>query len=83
MMLLPEEFYKMSPRHFSLMLKGHQARRVDEYRQTRLLMFTMVRLHGDPKSAPKSPEALWELPGDEVKGMTDEDYREIFKRLVK
>ena len=46
-------------------------------------MFTMVRLHGDPKSSPKSPEALWELPGDEVKGMSDEDYRQIFKRLVK
>ena len=79
MMLLPNEFYKMSPRHFSLMLKGHQEKKVDAYRQTRLLMFTMVRLHGDPKSSPKSPEALW----DEVKGMSDEDYREIFKRLVK
>jgi hypothetical protein len=65
------------------MLKGHQEKKVDDYRQTRLLMFTMVRLHGDPKSSPKSPEALWELPGDEVKGMSDEDYREIFKRLGK
>ena len=37
---------------------------------------------GDPKSAPKTPEALWELPGDEEKsGMSDDEMREIFKRL--
>lgn len=48
-------------------------------------MFTMVRLMGDPKSAPKTPEALWQLPGDEDKqtGMSDEEMREIFKRLSK
>jgi hypothetical protein len=65
------------------MLNGYQDKQVDTYRQTRLLMFTMVRLMGDPKTAPKSPEALWELPGDEKQGMTEEDMREIFKRLRK
>lgn len=65
------------------MLNGYQDKQVDNYRQTRLLMFTMVRLMGDPKTAPKSPEALWELPGDEKQGMTEEDMREIFKRLSK
>lgn len=45
-------------------------------------MFTMVRLMGDPKSAPKTPEALWQLPGDENPNqINDEEYREIFKRL--
>lgn len=45
-------------------------------------MFTMVRLMGDPKSAPKTPESLWPLPGDENPNqINDEDYREIFKRL--
>ena len=73
----------MSPRHFSLMLNGYQDKQIDTYRQTRLLMFTMVRLMGDPKSAPKSPEAMWELPGDEKQGMTDEDMRELFKRFAK
>lgn len=75
----------MSPRHFSLMMQGHQNRKVDDYRQTRLLMFTMVRLMGDPKSAPKTPEALWQLPGDENKqaGISDEEARELFKRLSK
>jgi hypothetical protein len=73
----------MSPRHLSLMIKGHEEKKVDTYRQTRLLMFTMVRLMGDPKSAPKTPEALWGLPGDEDAkgGLTDEQAREIFKRL--
>ena len=38
---------------------------------------------GDPKSAPKTPEAMWNLPGDEdVKsGLSDQEAREIFKRL--
>jgi hypothetical protein len=65
------------------MIKGHEDKKVDTYRQTRLLMFTMVRLMGDPKSAPKTPEAMWNLPGDEeVKsGLSDDEAREIFKRL--
>jgi len=71
----------MSPRHFSLMIKGHQEKRLDRYRQTRMLMFTMVRLMGDSKSAPKTPEALWPLPGDEDNKPTDQEYREIFNRL--
>jgi hypothetical protein len=82
-MLLPNDFYAMSPRHLSLMLKGHQDKKVDTYKQTRLLMFTMVRLMGDPKTAPKTPEQLWELPGDEegANVMSDDEIKEIFKRL--
>ena len=65
------------------MMIGYQEKKVDAYRQTRLLMFTMVRLMGDPKTAPKTPEALWQLPGDEEQKHTDEEYREIFNRLTK
>jgi hypothetical protein len=66
------------------MSKGYEDKKVDSYRQTRLLMFTMVRLMGDPKTSPKTPEALWELPGDETNsGMSEEEMREIFKRLAK
>ena len=72
----------MSPRHFSLMIQGHQSKKIDEYKQTRLLMFTMVRLMADSKTAPKTPEALWPLPGDEVSKPTDEEYREVFNRLT-
>ena len=64
------------------MMTGYQEKKVDTYRQTRLLMFTMVRLMGDPKTAPKTPEALWELPGDEKEKPKDEEYREIFNRLT-
>jgi hypothetical protein len=65
------------------MIKGHQEKKIDTYKQTRLLMYTMVRLMGDPKTAPKSPEALWELPGDDAneKAISDDDIKEIFKRL--
>lgn len=80
----PREFYEMSPRHLSLMMKGFEDKRIDQYKQTRLLMFTMVRLMGDPKTAPKTPEQLWELPGDELTTKVDEEeYREIFKRYKK
>jgi len=72
----------MSARHYFLMMTGYQEKKVDSYRQTRLLMFTMVRLMGDPKTAPKTPEALWELPGDEKEKPKDEEYREIFNRLT-
>jgi len=67
------------------MIRGNESRKVDSYKQTRLLMFTMVRLMGDPKTAPKTPEALWELPGDENSKnlLSDEEMREIFKRLAK
>ena len=66
------------------MMQGHENKKVDSYKQTRLLMFTMVRLMGDPKTAPKTPEQLWELPGDELSDnvMSDDDIKEMFKRLV-
>ena len=66
------------------MLNGHNDHKVDQYKLVRLLMFTMVRLMGDPKSAPKTPEQLWELPGDEdITKIDEEEYKEIFKRLAK
>lgn len=81
---MPDKFYAISPRHFSLMLNGHNDAKVDQYRLVRILMFTMVRLMGDPKTAPKTPEQLWELPGDEeVNKIDEEEYKEIFKRLAK
>lgn len=65
------------------MIKGHEARRIDDYKQTRMLMFTMVRLMGDPKTAPKTPEQLWELPGDEITTKVDEEeYRQLFKKYA-
>jgi hypothetical protein len=66
------------------MIKGHKESKVDNYKLVRLLMFTMVRLMGDPKSSPKSPEQLWELPGDEdLNKINEDEYRELIKRLAK
>ena len=73
----------MSPRHFSLMLKGYESTKLDGFKQTRMLTFTMVRLMGDPKTSPKTPEELWNLPGDEAPKIDEEEYRQIFKRLGK
>jgi hypothetical protein len=45
-------------------------------------MFTLVSLMGDPKSKPKTPEALWELPGDEMNKETQEDeLKEYYNRF--
>jgi hypothetical protein len=66
------------------MLNGHNNHKLDQYKLVRMMMFTMVRLMGDPKTAPKTPEQLWELPGDQdgIK-IDEEEYKEIFKRLAK
>lgn len=45
-------------------------------------MFTLVRLLGDSKTAPKTPEEMWQLPGDEVNEISEDEIKEIFKRLA-
>jgi len=66
------------------MLDGYQVKKIDNYKLARILMFTMVRLMGDPKTAPKTPEGLWELPGDESNSgiLNDDEIKELFKRLA-
>lgn len=45
-------------------------------------MFMMAKMWGDPKKSPKTPEDLWQLPGDEVKGqMNEDDIAAIFEKL--
>lgn len=73
----------MSPRHFSLMSKGHKDSKLADYRVARLVMYTMVKLLGDSKSGPKTPEELWPLDGDNKPTIDQDEYREIFKRLAK
>ena len=59
----------------------NEDKKIDSYKQTRLLMFTMVRLMADPKSAPKTPEQLWQLPGDDdTTKIDEEEYRELINR---
>ena len=56
---------------------------LNDYRQTRLLMFMMARMWGDQKKPVKSPEELWPLPGDENTAMKTEEIAELFERLKK
>lgn len=73
----------MSPRHFSLMIEGYNDSKVDTYRVARILMFTMVKLMGDSKNGPKSPEQLWPLPGDEKdNGLDQDEMKKLFERLA-
>lgn len=66
-----------------LLIKGYNERLIGQYRQTRLLMFMMSRMWGDPKKGPKSPEELWPLPGDSEtsSGMSKDEIAELFERL--
>jgi hypothetical protein len=66
-----------------LTMKGYNERLLTQYRQTRLLMFMMARMWGDPKKGAKTPEELWPLPGDEVARMTEDDIAKMFDRLKK
>jgi hypothetical protein len=46
-------------------------------------MFTLVSLLGDQKNKPKTPEALWELPGDEIKAQANEDeLKNLYNRFI-
>ena len=72
----------MTFREVSLIISGYTDRVVNQYRQTRLLMFMMAKMWGDPKKSPKTPEDLWQLPGDEVKEQMNEDeIAAIFEKL--
>ena len=44
-------------------------------------MYMMAKMWGDPKKVPATPEELWELPGDERKGYTEQDIADIFRNL--
>jgi hypothetical protein len=65
-----------------LLIEGYNNRIVHDYRNTRLIMYMMARMWGDPNKSPRTPEDLWELPGDEKKGqMSESEIAEMFKSL--
>ena len=65
------------------MIEGYNDSKVDTYRVARILMFTMVKLMGDSKNGPKSPEQLWPLPGDEKdNGLDQDEIKKLFERLA-
>jgi len=65
------------------MIEGYNETKIDNYRVARILMFTMVKLMGDSKNGPKSPEALWPLPGDKRdNGLDQDEIKKLFERLA-
>lgn len=44
-------------------------------------MFMMLRLWGDPKKLPETPEDMWQLPGEEGKSMSQDDIAALFSKL--
>ena len=76
-----QDYDALTLRETMLIIEGYQERILQGYRQTRLLMFMMVRLWGDPKKAPDHPEDLWRLPGEEDQRMSEADIAAIFAKL--
>jgi len=66
-----------------LLIEGYNNRIVHDYRNTRLIMYMMARMWGDPNKSPRTPEDLWQLPGDDVKSsqMSESEIAEMFKSL--
>lgn len=64
-----------------LAIRGYNDRLLNDYRQTRLLMFMMAKMWGDPKKGVKSPEEMWPLPGDENKVMDKNEIANLFENL--
>jgi hypothetical protein len=66
----------------SLIIEGYSERLIHDYRNTRLIMYMMAKMWGDPKKSPRTPEDLWELPGDKKKGQLNADeIADIFEKL--
>lgn len=76
-----QDYDALTMREVSLIMQGYQDRQVHDYRQTRLIMFVMTRLLGDSKKAPKTPEELWELPGDVKGNPREEEILELLKQF--
>ena len=62
------------------MAEGYNEKKIDHYRQTRMLMFTMVRVWAE--KGPKTPEELWPLPGDK-ENITEEETKSLLERFAK
>jgi len=75
------DYPSLTFREVMLIVRGYEDRMVHDYKNTRLLMYMMARMWGDPKKAPATPEDLWKLPGDEPTGPSEQDIAEMFRKL--
>jgi hypothetical protein len=78
--LKPIEFYSVSPKEFWLMAEGFRAKRLDEYKLNRNIMYIMVKLWSSKPV--NSPKELWDL-GDEDTKMTDDEAKMLAEHFAK
>lgn len=71
----------MTFRDVVLVIEGYASKMMHNYRNTRLVMFMMAKMWGDPKKSPASPEEFWKLPGDDETGPTEDDIAQMFRNL--
>jgi hypothetical protein len=76
--LMPVDFYSVSPKEFMLMAEGYRARRIDDYKLNRNIIFMMARLWSS--KPPNSPNDLWDL-GDEVVQSSDDELAKLFEAV--
>lgn len=77
--LRPLEFYQTSPRDFGLMLEGYRARKLDDYKLNRNLMFIMVKLWSSKPI--NSPQELWDLGDGEPTQNSDDELAKLFEAV--
>lgn len=71
----------MTLKEIWLIINGYHNRVTEQRRQTRLIMFTMVSIWAE--KGPKTPEELWQLPGDEDKKITEQETKTLMERFAK
>lgn len=55
----------MSWRDFILYSVAFDRKEISEWNKVRQICFTIVRMNGDPKKVPNTPQSFWSLPIDE------------------
>jgi hypothetical protein len=77
------EYYDMTLGEILLAQYYYQQREIEDWKRTRMLMFVMVKMWGDPKRSAHSPEELLPLMGDVKKyaGLTKEEITAELENL--
>jgi len=82
-----QEYYDTTLGDLMLAHHVYQEREAESWRRTRSVMFTMVRLWGDPKKMPASAEAFFPLPGDKTEksplDLSPQEQKQLFEDLRK
>jgi hypothetical protein len=82
-----QEYYDTTLADLMLAHHTYQQRETESWRRTRSVMFTMVRLWGDPKKMPSSISAFFPLPGDKTDksplDLSAQEQKQLFEDLRK